>query len=446
MGSGPRWASAVALWVVLKRLDVRGFTGDVADRLPAPTAGGTGPVEVVAEIIGEVHSGGDDALRTLTERFDGVRLDDLVVPEGDVSAAPGRVAVELRSALQVAADRVRAFHEHQFAETAHPATFVDDTGLEVETFFRPVGAAACYVPGGLAAYPSTVLHTAIPARVAGVERVVVCVPPQADGTVPDVTLAACAIAGVDEVVSVGGAQAIAAVAYGTESIRAVDVIVGPGNIYVALAKRAVADRVGIPNAFAGPSEVVVVADASAPVELVAVDLLVQAEHGPLGLAWCVTWDEAVADAVTAEVETQVAGAARREEIEATLRANGYVVVCDSPAQALDVVNAVAPEHLELMVSDPGALVPMIRNAGAVFCGPDTPASLGDYLAGPSHVLPTHRSARYGQVLGVGDFLKEIHVVTADTAAFAALGPDLATLAAAEGLWCHADSATRRLAR
>lgn len=431
---------------MLQRLDVRGFTGDVADRLPAPTAGGAGPVAVVADIIAEVAANGDRALRTFTERFDNVRVEHLTVSKVDVATAPDRIDPELRAALLVAADRVRAFHEHQFAETAHPATFVDDTGLVVETVFRPVVAAACYVPGGLAVYPSTVLHTAIPARVAGVKRVVITVPPQADGTVPDVTLAACAIAGVDEVVSVGGAQAIAAVAYGTETIRPVDVIVGPGNIYVALAKRAVADRVGIPNAFAGPSEVVVVADRSAPVELVAVDLLVQAEHGPLGLAWCVTWDEAVADAVIDEVEAQVAGAARRDEIEATLRANGYVVVCDSPSQALDVVNAVAPEHLELMVTDPGALVAQIRNAGAVFCGPDTPASLGDYLAGPSHVLPTHRSARYGQVLGVGDFLKEIHVVTADAGAFAALGPDLATLAEAEGLLCHADSATRRLAR
>ncbi len=431
---------------MLQRLDVRGCTGDLADRLPAPTAGGAGPVEVVADIIAEVAAHGDAALRTFTERFDGVRLDGLAVPDADVASAPERIDPALRAALQVAADRVRAFHEHQFAETTHPARFVDGTGLSVETVFRPVLSAACYVPGGRAVYPSTVLHTAVPARVAGVERVVVCVPPQTDGTVPDVTLAACAIAGVDEVVSVGGAQAIAAVAYGTETIRPVDVIVGPGNIYVALAKRAVADRVGIPNAFAGPSEVVVVADASAPVELVAVDLLVQAEHGPLGLAWCVTWDETVADAVTAEVTAQVAGAARRDEIEATLRANGYVVVCDSPSQALDVVNAVAPEHLELMVDDPAALVPQIRNAGAVFCGPDTPASLGDYLAGPSHVLPTHRSARYGQVLGVGDFCKEIHVVTADADAFAALGPDLATLATAEGLWCHADSATRRLSR
>ncbi len=299
------------------------------------------------------------------------------------------------------------------------------------------------MPGGLASYPSTVLHTAIPARVAGVDEVVLCVPPQRDGTVPDVTLAAAAIVGVDQIVRVGGAQAIAAVAYGTESIRPVDVIVGPGNIYVALAKRAVAGQVGVPTAFAGPSEVVVVADATAPVELVAVDLLVQAEHGPLGLAWLVTWDEAVAEAVTAELVAQAAKAVRRAEIEATLASSGYVVVCDSPEQAMAVSNAVAPEHLELITADPDALVKLVRNAGAVFCGPSTPASLGDYLAGPSHVLPTHRTARYGQALTVRDFCKEIHVVTATAEAMAALAPSVEVIATAEGLACHAESAARR---
>ena len=258
-------------------------------------------------------------------------------------------------ALERGAERIRAFHEHQLAHTAAPFRSTDETGVTVETVFRAVGSAACYVPGGRATYPSTVLHTAIPARVAGVERVVVCVPPGPDGAVPDVTLAACAIAGVDEIVSVGGAQAIAAVAHGTETIRPVEVIVGPGNIYVALAKRAVAEQVGVPSAFAGPSEVVVVADGSAPVDLVAIDLLVQAEHGPLGLAWCVTWDESVADAVTAAVTRQAATSVRREEIEATLAGNGYVVVCDGPAQAIAVVDVVAPEHLELIVQDPVCL-------------------------------------------------------------------------------------------
>lgn len=428
---------------MLKRLDLRGTTGDPTLLLPAPEAGGQGPIDAVEAILAEVRSGGDAAVRALTARFDGAQLDRLTVPPSEVQAALARIDPALRSALELAAARVEAFHRHQLAETAHPASFTDEVGVTVRTEFRAVARAACYVPGGLASYPSTVLHTAIPARVAGVEQVVLCVPPNADGTVPDVTLAAAAIVGVDEVVRVGGAQAIAAVAYGTETIRPVDVIVGPGNIYVALAKRAVADHVGIPTAFAGPSEVVVVADATAPVDLVAVDLLVQAEHGPLGLAWLITWDEAVADAVVAEVERQAAGALRHDEIAATLASSGYVVLCDSPEQAMAVSNVVAPEHLELITADPEALVPLVRNAGAVFCGPNTPASLGDYLAGPSHVLPTHRSARYGQALTVRDFLKEIHVVTATQAAMATLAPAVAVLATAEGLACHADSAARR---
>ncbi len=428
---------------MLTRLDLRGSNRELSEVLPAPEAGGHAPVEAVAAIIDAVRREGDAAVRSLTARFDGADLDSLVVPAEAAREALTRIDPQVRHALEVAAARVEAFHRHQLRETAHPAEFRDELGVTVQTEFRAVARAACYVPGGLATYPSTVLHTAIPARVAGVKDVVLCVPPSADGTVPDVTLAAAAIVGVDEIVRVGGAQAIAAVAYGTESIRPVDVIVGPGNIYVALAKRAVADTVGIPTAFAGPSEVVVIADGSAPVELVAVDLLVQAEHGPLGLAWLVTWDEAVADAVTAEVEAQAAKATRRAEIEATLASSGYVVLCDSPEQAMAVSNVVAPEHLELMTSDPASLIPLITNAGAVFCGPHTPASLGDYLAGPSHVLPTHRSARYGQALTVRDFLKEIHIVTATADAMAALAPSVETIATAEGLLCHAESAARR---
>ena len=428
---------------MLTRLDLRGASGDLTSLLPAPEAGGQGPVDAVAAILDGVRSGGNEAVRAYTNRFDGVDVDDPRVPASELATALERIDPQLREALCLAAARVEAFHRHQLAETAHPAEYVDDIGVSVRTEFRPVARAACYVPGGLATYPSTVLHTAIAARVAGVDEIVVCVPPGSDGKIPDVTLAAAAIVGVDEVLRIGGAQAIGAVAYGTETIRPVDVIVGPGNIYVALAKRAVADVVGIPSAFAGPSEVVVIADGTAPVDLVAIDLLVQAEHGPLGLAWLITWDETVAEAVTAEVARQAAGAVRHDEIEATLASSGYVVLCKSAAQAIEVCNIVAPEHLELMVADPAELVPLVRNAGAVFCGPSTPASLGDYLAGPSHVLPTHRTARFGQALTVRDFLKEIHVVTATPSAMASLAPAVATLATAEGLLCHAESATRR---
>ena len=221
-----------------------------------------------------------------------------------------------------------------------------------------------------------------------------CVPPDADGHVASVTLAAAALAGVDEVYAIGGAQAIAAMAYGTETIEAVDVIVGPGNVWVATAKRVVAAEgaVGVPSAFTGPSEVVVVADDTTPPELAAIDLIVQAEHGPDGLAWLITWSEAAAGAIAHELVARVAASPRRAEIESTLAVNGYAVIVDGPGQAMDVANAIAPEHLELMGADPEALVPLVRNAGAVFCGWYSPASVGDYVAGPSHVLPTFGSA------------------------------------------------------
>jgi histidinol dehydrogenase len=259
--------------------------------------------------------------------------------------------------------------------------------------------------------------------------------------VPDVVLAAAAVAGVDAVYRVGGAQAIAAMAYGTESIPAVDVIVGPGNVYVAVAKREVAGEgiVGIPSAFAGPSEVVVVADESTPPDLAAIDIIVQAEHGPDGLAWLITWSEIAADAITSAVTGLVRDAARRVEIESTLDANGRCVLVDGPEQAIAVANLIAPEHLELLNADPEALVPLVRHAGAVFCGPLAPASLGDYVAGPSHVLPTHGSARFAGALTADDFTKPLHVVDVDRRAFDRLGPAVVELATAEGLTAHADS-------
>jgi len=304
---------------------------------------------------------------------------------------------------------------------------------------RPVERAGCYVPGGRAVYPSTVLMTAVPARVAGVEEIVVCVPPGPDGKVPDVTLAAAAVAGVSEVIPVGGAQAIGAMAYGTETIRPVDVIVGPGNVYVAIAKQEVAGVVGVPSSFAGPSEVVVIADGSAPADFAAIDVILQAEHGPDGLAWLITWDEGVADEVTAAVERLVSTAPRRADIEATLEKSGYAVVCDSAEQALAVSNFIAPEHLELQIEDPASLIPLVRHAGAIFCGPWSPASIGDYVAGPSHVLPTNGTARFSSALTVRDFMKDIHVVTADQEGLLAMGGHVEALAGAEGLDAHAAS-------
>ncbi len=367
-----------------------------------------------------------------------MRLSELRVPIADLRAALDAVPVELRDALERAADGIADFHA---SERREAATYERD-GIVVRTIPIPVDRAGCYVPGGRAIYPSTVLMTAVPAWVAGVAEVALCVPPDRDtGKVPQATLAAAAIAGVDEVYALGGAQAVAAMAYGTDTIRAVDVIVGPGNIYVAIAKRELAGEglVGIPSAFAGPSEVVVIADETTPVESAAIDVIVQAEHGPHGLAWLITWSEAAAEAISLAIDRLVARAPRRGDIEATLAEGGYVVLVDGPVQAMEVSNAIAPEHLELMCAEPDVLVPLVRHAGAVFCGPWAPASVGDYIAGPSHVLPTFGSARFGQALTVADFTKQVHVITLDEAALGKVAPDVAVLAEAEGLAAHAAS-------
>jgi len=427
---------------VLDRLDVRGAR-DLSGALPRPAGRGDDPavVEAVRAILADVRQRGDEAIRACTERFDDVRLGELAVPEADWKRALDAIAPDVRAALELAAANVAAFAR---AEMAPDVTY-DSDGLRVRTLRKAVERAGCYVPGGRAVYPSTVLMTAVLARVAGVDEVVVCVPPDRDGHVPDAVLAACAIAGVDAVFRIGGAQAVAAMAYGTESVPAVDVIVGPGNLYVAIAKREVAGegRVGVPSAFAGPSEVVVIADETVAAELAAIDLIVQAEHGPEGLAWLITWSPDVADSISAAIDSLTAGAPRRSEIESTLDANGRCVLVDGPEQAMAVANLIAPEHLELLVGDPEALVPLVRHAGAVFCGPWAPASIGDYVAGPSHVLPTHGSARFAGALTADDFTKPVHVVDVDRDGFDRLGPAVVALAETEGLHAHADSIRRR---
>lgn len=420
---------------MLTRIDLRGFHGDVADRLPRPAAPADGPIDAVREILREVKEGGDAALADFTRRFDGVELRTTRVDAGEIEAARSRVPGDVLAALEAAAASIAEYHRAQM-----PADIdYRRPGVTIAGLHRAVARAGCYVPGGRAVYPSTVLMTAVPARVAGVGEIVLCVPPGPDGRVPDVTLAAAAVAGVDEVIPVGGAQAIGAMAYGTETVRPVDVIVGPGNVYVALAKQEVAGVVGVPSSFAGPSEVVVVADGSAPAEFAAIDVILQAEHGPDGLAWLVTWDEAVADQVTASLSSLVERAPRRADIEATLDKSGYAVVCDGPEQALAVSNFIAPEHLELQTADPSELLPLVRHAGAVFCGPWSPASLGDYVAGPSHVLPTNGTARFASALTVRDFMKDVHVVTVDEAGFEEMADHVEALAGAEGLDAHAAS-------
>jgi histidinol dehydrogenase len=428
---------------LLTRLDVRGATGDLGRLLPVPDVAADDPTGAVRAILDRVKFDGDRALRELTWKFDGVAIDDLLVPDDEVRGALDSIPTELRAALEVAHDNIVAYHRTQLhADGQH----VRD-GVVVRDRSVPVDRAGLYVPGGRAPLASTVLMTAVPARVAGVTGLAMCSPPRSDGEIPDPLLAAAAIAGVDEVYRVGGAQAIAAMAYGTESIPAVDVIVGPGNRYVAMAERVVAAQgaVGVPSAFTGPSEVAVVADDATPVTFAAVDLLVQAEHGPDGLAYLITWSESAANAIEAEVVRLAASAPRRGEILATLERGGYAVLVDGPEQAMAVANAVAAEHLELLNDDPDSLVPLVRNAGAVFLGPWAPASVGDYIAGPNHVLPTARSARFGSALRVDDFCKHIHVVGVERDGLARLAPHVVALATSEGLAAHADSIRIRLA-
>ena len=365
------------------------------------------------------------------------------MPPAEITAALERISPELRQALELAFARISAYHAH---EGTPPDDFVNE-GVTVSHLTRPVGRAGLYAPGGRARYPSTVLMCAAPARVAGVDSIALCVPPASDGLVDDATLAAAAIAGIDEVYRIGGAQAIGAMAYGTGTVPRVDVIAGPGNSYVAEAKRQVAGAVGVASAFAGPSEIVVVAGPEAPPAFAAVDLVVQAEHGPDGLAWLVTWDEELLAAVSAEVDRIVAASHRRADLESTLATAGIACLVDGPDEAMAVANTVAPEHLQLMVGEdlaPG-LLEQVQSAGAVFIGPWSPASLGDYIAGPNHVLPTNRTARFSSALRADDFRRHIHAVRVTPEAVRQLGPSVMTLADTEGLPAHADSVRRRIA-
>ena len=433
--------------MALRRLDFRGFTGDrkaLRAAVPSPTDEQERSSEAVAAIIGEVRADGDAALRRLTAKFDGVELDELRVPAAEIRAALGRVPSELQDALDIAHDRILAYHAHESAAVA--ADNFDSGGIRVRHLVRPVGRAGCYAPGGRARYPSTVLMCAVPAHVAGVEEIVLCVPPGPGGHIDDATLAAAAVAGIDEVFCVGGAQAIAAMAYGTQSIDPVDVIVGPGNRYVAEAKRQVSGVVGVASAFAGPSEVVVIAGPDTPTEWAAIDLVVQAEHGPDGMAWLITWSEAVAEAVAAHVDRIVKESPRRAELEATLGAGGFAVLVDGPKQAIAIANIVAPEHLEILTGNAESLLSQVTSAGAVFLGPNAPASMGDYLAGPNHVLPTNRTARFASALRVDDFQKHIHAVSVSNKALEVLGPHVVTLAETEGLPAHAQSVRLRWPR
>jgi histidinol dehydrogenase len=394
----------------------------------------------VEAIIARVAREGDAALRDYTARFD--RLSPAVplrIGDDEIERAAAGCPRELLDALELAAARITAFHRTQLPSDQQAE---DAQGVRLGLRWRPIDAAGLYVPGGTAAYPSSVLMNALPARIAGVGRLVMTVPTP-DGALNPLVLAAARIAGVDEIFRVGGAQAIAALAYGTATIRPVDKIVGPGNAYVAEAKRQVFGRVGI-DLIAGPSEIVVVADGDPNPEWVAADLLSQAELDPLAQAILITDSRALADAVAAAVECQLESLPRRAIAAASWRDHGAIIVIDSLNDAPALVDRLAPEHLELLVPDPAAMAERIRHAGAIFLGPWTPEVIGDYVGGPNHVLPTDRSARFASGLSVYDFLKRTTLLACTAASFDALGPAAARLAHAEGLAGHARAVEFRL--
>ena len=397
----------------------------------------------VAAIIAEVRARGDAALIELTARFDRLELtpDRLAFSAAEIAAECAKVGAEDRAALELAAGRIRAYHERQMPQDAR---WTDAAGAELGWRWGPVTAAGLYVPGGLASYPSSVLMNAIPAKVAGVGRLVICCPTPG-GVVNPLVLMAARLAGVDTVYRVGGAQAIAAMAYGTETIRPVDKITGPGNAYVAAAKRRVFGRVGI-DMIAGPSEILVIADQTADPDWVALDLLSQAEHDASAQAILVTDDAGTARAVVAAVEARLATIERSAIAGASWRDYGAVVVTRDLAEAAALSDRVAPEHLELCVEDPEALLPRIAHAGAIFLGHWTPEAIGDYVGGPNHVLPTARSARFSSGLSVMDFLKRTTIAKMTPAALAAIGPAAERLAVSESLEAHGLSVRARLDR
>ena len=397
----------------------------------------------VAAIIADVRARGDAALVELTARFDRLELtpDTLRVSEAEIDAAAARVPEPEAEALALAAQRIEAFHSRQLPRDE---SWTDDTGARLGWRWTPVDAAGLYVPGGLASYPSSVLMNAIPARAAGVGRLVMCVPTP-DGVLNPLVLLAARLAGVHEVYRVGGAQAVAALAYGTATIAPVDVVTGPGNAYVAAAKRRVFGRVGI-DMIAGPSEILVIADADNDPDWLAVDLLSQAEHDASAQSILIATDEGLARATAEAVERRLATLERAAIAGPAWRDHGAVIVARDLAEAAALANRAAPEHLELCVADPERLAADIRHAGAIFLGKWTPEAIGDYVGGPNHVLPTARSARFSSGLGVLDFLKRTTLAAMTPESLAAIGPAAVTLATSESLGAHGLSVQARLDR
>lgn len=392
---------------------------------------------VVAEIIETVKKGGDEALFSYTEKFDHCKMDaaHIRVTREEIDEAYQKVDADFVEVMKKSAANIRAFHEKQLRNSWFDPK-PDGTILGMKIL--PIAIAGVYVPGGKAAYPSSVLMNVLPAKVAGVERIIMTTPPGADGKVNPGTLVAAHIAGVDEIYKVGGAQAIAAMAFGTQSIPKVDKITGPGNIFVALAKKACFGYVSI-DSIAGPSEILVIADETANPRYVATDLLSQAEHDELASAILITTSKTLADQVSVEVDRFVANLSRREIIEKSLNNYGYILLVDSLDEAADTANEIASEHLEILTKDPFAMMTKIRNAGAIFLGEYSSEPLGDYFAGPNHVLPTNGTARFFSPLNVDDFLKKTSIISYSRPALEKIHQDIECFAENEGLTAHANS-------
>ena len=428
---------------MLKRLNTTDadFSSQLEAALAARQQEEASVAPVVADIIAAVRSRKDAAVLEYTYQFDQVEYtpESMVVTSAELEAAYAACTPEVIAALELAAKRLTAFHEKQ---KPNDLDYTDADGVRLGMRWTAMDAAGLYVPGGLASYPSSVLHNAIPAKVAGVERIAMVVPTPKGELNPSV-LAAAKIAGITEIYKIGGAQAVAALAYGTKTIPAVDKIVGPGNRYVAEAKRQVFGQVGI-DMIAGPSEILVVADNDTDPTWMAADLLSQAEHSVDAQSILVTNDAEYADTVERAVIQTLETLPRREIAEKSIRDFGLIVVAESCEAAADVVNTVAPEHLELAMGDPDAFLPMVKHAGAIFIGRYAPEALGDYVAGPSHVLPTSRTARFSSGLSVYDFIKKSSLIGCPQNAFRSLGEATDALAQNEGLEAHALSARLRL--
>jgi histidinol dehydrogenase len=395
--------------------------------------------EAVAQIVADVRLGGDAALYDYTQRVDGVSLERLSVGAADLEAAYQTQPAELREALCLAAARIRDYHQR---EPGQSWLEWDGEGGALGQIIRPLQRVGVYVPGGTAAYPSSLLMAVVPAQVAGVEEIVVTTPPGPGGSGSDTILAAAYVAGLEQVFLLGGAQAVAALAYGTESVPRVDKVVGAGGLFVTLAKKQVYGDVGI-EGLHGPTETLLIADDTPPPGLVAADLLAQAEHDPMATALLITPSRPLAEAVQAEVEQQLPSLARRSIIEESLEGQGAILLVSTLDEALALANEYAPEHLCLLVAEPWSLVGQVRNAGGVFVGEGSSEALGDYVVGPSHIMPTRGTARFSSPLHVGDFLKVISVFAVGEAAARRLGQTAQIIARAEGLTAHAAAITQR---